>query len=100
MTRWFVSRHPGALEWLQRQGVEVDQCVAHLDVDVLRPGDTVLGTLPINLACEVCRRGVEYWHLSLRVPFALRGQELSAEQLDECHATLESFVVWPGQADG
>lgn len=30
MTTWFVSRHPGALDWMQCYGVMFDCHVAHL----------------------------------------------------------------------
>ena len=93
MTTYFVSRHPGAVAWVLRQGIAVDHLIPHVDIMRLQPGDTVIGTLPVNLAAEVCKRGAHYLHLSLRVPAALRGVELSTEQLDSLGARLESFEV-------
>jgi CRISPR-associated protein Csx16 len=90
---WFVSRHPGAREWAARRGIAVDRAVAHLDVAQVRAGDTVIGTLPVNLAAEVCACGARYLHLSLDLPEAMRGRELSAEELEGCGARLEPFVV-------
>lgn len=55
--RWFVSRHPGAVEWLAEQGLEVDRMIAHLDIRQIQSGDWVMGTLPVSLAAEVCARG-------------------------------------------
>lgn len=93
MSTWFVSRHPGAVAWAQRQGIVVDRLVGHLDVQQVTAGDTVIGTLPVNLAAEVCARGASYWHLTLRLPPGLRGAELSAEQLEELGARVERYRV-------
>ena len=48
MTRtWFVSRHPGALEWIKRQRHPFDLHVTHLDPALIAPGDRVIGSLPV-----------------------------------------------------
>ncbi len=57
MTTWFVSRHPGALDWARQQGLAVDRWVPHLEPADVQPGDTVAGTLPVQLASKVCARG-------------------------------------------
>ena len=93
MSTWFVSRHPGALQWLRAQGIETDHQVDHLDLCQVAPGDRVLGTLPINLAAEVCARGASYFHLSLVLPRELRGRELDAEDLHRLGARLEQCRV-------
>jgi CRISPR-associated protein Csx16 len=93
MTVWFVSRHPGAVEWALRQGIRYDLHVAHLDTGKVRAGDTVIGSLPVNLAAEVCARGAEYWNISLRLALDDRGRELSAEKLESCGAALERYDI-------
>ncbi|HXF47489.1 MAG TPA: CRISPR-associated protein Csx16 [Burkholderiaceae bacterium] len=93
MTIWFVSRHPGAAAWARRQGLSVDRMVEHLDVAAMQPGDTVIGTLPVHLAAAVCERGARLLHLALDLPPALRGRELSAEELAACGARLEQYRV-------
>lgn len=93
MTTWFVSRHPGALHWMQVHGPAFDQHVAHLDPARIAAGDTVIGTLPVNLAAEVCARGASYRHLTLELPAHARGRELSAEELQALGATLQEFEV-------
>lgn len=93
MTIWFVSRHPGALRWMERNGIKFDKHVSHLSIESIQQGDKVMGSLPVNLASEVCRKGAEYWHLSLHLPAAARGKELSAEELDLYEANLERFEV-------
>ncbi|MCK6426804.1 MAG: CRISPR-associated protein Csx16 [Burkholderiaceae bacterium] len=90
---FFLSRHPGAIEWARRQGLGVDQWLAHLDVAQVQPGDTVIGTLPIHLAAQVCARGGRYLHLSLDVPPQWRGRELTADELEAAGARLEGFTV-------
>lgn len=95
MTIYFVSRHPGARDWAKQEGIVVDQVVAHLAPDSIQPGDTVIGSLPVNLAAEVTARGARYLHLSLRVPPELRGIELDASQMRACGAELEEFRILP-----
>ena len=95
MTTYFVTRHPGALEWAAGEGVIVDRVLAHFDPECIQPGDVVLGTLPINLAARVCARGGRYLHLSLEIPPEWRGRELSAADLRQCGARLEAYQVIP-----
>lgn len=63
MTTWFISRHPGAFEWAQEEGIDVDVRVEHLDVARIQAGDVVIGLLPLHLAAAVQRRGARYLHL-------------------------------------
>lgn len=93
MTTYFISRHPGAIEWAARQRIPVDQHKAHLDPAMVQAGDTVIGSLPINLAAQVCAKGAAYWHLSLALPAELRGQELSADDMVRLGARVEQFTV-------
>ncbi len=95
MTTWFISRHPGAIEWARQQGLRVDEYLTHLDPARIRAGDTVIGSLPVNLAAQVCEAGARYRHISLELPANLRGVELSAEQLAELGARVRPFDVRP-----
>lgn len=92
-TTWFVSRHPGAIEWAKRQGLSVDQLVSHLDVEKVGSGDTVIGTLPVHLAAAVCCKGARYLHLALEVPAEARGRELSADELEAFGARIEAYRI-------
>jgi CRISPR-associated protein Csx16 len=93
MTTYFISRHPGAIAWAEQQGTKVDQRITHLDISLIQSGDTVIGSLPVNLAAEVCSKGAAYIHLSLTLPEYWRGRELSAAQMSECGATLERYEI-------
>lgn len=93
MSTWFVSRHPGALEWAKRQGLTVDRIVAHLDVSKLAAGDTVIGTLPVNRVAELQRIGASYLHLVLKLPPEWRGRELSADDMEAVNAHLQAYRV-------
>lgn len=93
MNTYFVTRHAGACAWAREQGIEVDAVIEHLDPAVIEPEDRVLGTLPVNLAAEVCARGGRYLHLSLDTPPHLRGRELTAPELRACGARLEEYRV-------
>ncbi len=90
---WFVSRHPGAIEWAKRQGLAIDRWVEHLDPSAVGAGDTVIGTLPVNLAATICERGAHYFHLSLKVPAEWRGRELSADDLRSLAVHIEPFFI-------
>ncbi|MGH9896050.1 MAG: CRISPR-associated protein Csx16 [bacterium] len=93
MTTYFVTRHPGAHVWAAEEGILVDETIGHLDPQALQPGDIVIGTLPVNLAAEVCARGGRYLHLTLELPPEWRGVELSAEDMRGFGARVEEYCV-------
>lgn len=93
MTTYFVSRHPGAIEWARGEALTIDQFVPHLDLALVQAGDTVIGSLPVNLAAQVCAVDAAYWHLSLELPAEQRGQELGADALRRLGAKIAPFDV-------
>lgn len=93
MTTWFISRHPGTLQWMQQCGPQFDRHVPHLDPADIQPGDRVIGTLPVHLAAQVCARGAAYWHLVLALPADARGRELSTQELLALGATFKRFEI-------
>lgn len=99
MTTFFISRHPGAREWAAEEGIVVDRQIAHLDTEIIQPGDVVIGTLPVNLAARVCQRGGRYLHLSLELPPDWRGRELSADDLRQIGAQVQEYRIVPVLAD-
>lgn len=92
MERWFVTRHPGAKEWLRRQGIEA-RAVAHLDPEWVANGDEVYGTLPLHIAAAVCARGARFFHLALDITHELRGQELDAATMEAMGARLVEYRI-------
>ncbi|WP_095499174.1 CRISPR-associated protein Csx16 [Paraferrimonas haliotis] len=89
-----VSRHPAAVRWLEQLGFGNCEHQDHLsDINTLKEGDLVIGTLPIHLIAALTRKRVTYWHLSLTVPAHLRGVEMSENQLLSCSPRLERFDV-------
>lgn len=94
MTRYFITRHQGAVQWSADQGYVFDHYLSHLDPShPFEQGDVVAGILPVHVVAQLCAQGVIYLNLSLDMPPQWRGQELSAAQLRACHARLERFVV-------
>jgi len=93
MTTTLITRHPGAIEWASRQGLQVDRQIAHLEPTDIQPGDVVIGTLPVNLAALVCARGGRFLNLTIELPPEARGHELSADELDIYRARLEEYCV-------
>lgn len=90
---FFVTRHPGAVEWVTRQGISIDRTMTHLDLSDVQPGDVVIGTLPVHLAAEVCARRARYLHLALELPAESRGLELTAEDMARFGARLVEHWV-------
>jgi len=93
MTTYFVSRHTGAMVWAKNEAIKVDVQLEHLEINNLKAGDIVLGSLPVNLVAELNKMGVRYFHLSLPLPADLRGKEISAEMMRDLGARLDEFKV-------
>ncbi len=93
MTTWFVSRHPASREWALEHDIHADHWVSHLDAGLPVPGDTVIGTLPINMVHGLNQRGVRYIHLSMIIPEEWRGEELTLAELNDCELHLRQFIV-------
>lgn len=93
MTTWFITRHPGARDWAAQQKLAIDRYCTHLDPADIQAGDTVIGSLPVHLAAEVCTAGARYFNLSIDLPAHARGKELSQEQLQAFNARLEEFSI-------
>lgn len=82
-----VSRHSGLVEWLKRNGVN-GEVVSHATPENIR-GKYVIGNLPIHLASLAYRIIVPVYD----IPESLRGQELTADDLDKLGCQLKSFFV-------
>ena len=93
MAIWFISRHEGAIEWMQQQSISVDHWATHLDLEAIQPGDIVIGILPIAIAAEVIALGARYFALILPQRASERGQEHSCASMIERGAYLQEFLV-------
>lgn len=99
MKKYFVTRHQGAIEWAERHGISGCEMVSHFDASSVNEEDIVIGTLPINIVADICKRGGEYYHLSLDLPAEARGKELSANDMDNFGARIEKlFAASTGSA--
>ena len=86
----FVTRHPGAVEWLKKTHPEwgLAKLFGHVNTEDVR-GRRVVGTLPIHLAAIAG----EYWHLEMKLPPELRGKEKTEEEMTSCGAQLRCYRV-------
>jgi len=89
----FVTRHAGAREWAARRGLIVDRAADHIEPQEVQAGDTIIGSLPVSLAAEVCARGGRYLHLVLPLPPDCRGKELTADEMEGLGAYLREFNI-------
>ncbi|MFC0322777.1 CRISPR-associated protein Csx16 [Gallibacterium melopsittaci] len=93
MTTWFISRHQGAIDWIKQQNIQIDRFEAHLDVAQIQAGDTVIGTLPVHLAAQVCEKEAKFIFLAVNVSEQQRGAELSAGELNQQGCQLIPFHI-------
>lgn len=82
-----VSRHPAAIEFIRRADARFAAApvVAQATAEVIRDAELVAGNLPVHLAAKA----VEYVSVILPdLPREMRGQELSAEDMERLGARL------------
>lgn len=87
---YFVSRHPGALQWMQDRFIgQPARVLTHLPGDFSPgPGDRIFGVLPLQWVQRITAAGAQAWVLEVELPPELRGRELTAEQLSQRGAAL------------
>ena len=93
MATLFISRHPGAIEWMKQQPIHVDRWLTHLQIEDVKPNDVVIGILPIHLACQVCELGARFCALEINMPSEKRGVELQAHELNGMDCTIKEYVI-------
>ena len=99
MTIWFVSRHSGAIAWAKRQNLPVDRWVAHLDARQVIAGDTVIGTLPVHIAADICARGARFFFLELHLELNQRGMELTESDMLKANCSVREYFVRPASGN-
>ena len=95
MSTIFVGRHQGAVGWIKARRIPVDRWTDDLEPESVGPGDVVIGTLPLHLAAAVCARGARFIAVTMDIPRALRGRELTRADVERCGCRLEAFQVTP-----
>jgi CRISPR-associated protein Csx16 len=94
MTIWIVSRHQGAVRWLQRRGVTADCVVPHLLTELVKKGDTVYGVLPLHAIADIVEKGAVFYALDFSVSADKRGRELTDEELDAMDCRIQKYLVY------
>jgi putative CRISPR-associated protein (TIGR02620 family) len=90
MEKVIVTRHPALVDYLIEIGlVEPGAEVASQATADLVRGKHVIGVLPLHLAAEADRITA----ITILVPAALRGEELSLDQVREFATTPATYVV-------
>jgi CRISPR-associated protein Csx16 len=95
MASYLVTRHAGAVAWARRHGIEAEWKPHFEEADLagVRPGDSVLGPLPVQLIAEVNARGGRYFNVEMRLAAEARGRELTADDMDRLGARLVEYRV-------
>lgn len=94
MTTYIVSRHVGAVEWIQAALDEPGAVVrSHLNGQSFGRGDTVVGVLPLRWAGLICASGARVLSLDADLLPQQRGRELSPAELDLACARLIEYHV-------
>ena len=92
-TIFFVSRHAGTVAWAKKRGIKADLWMNHLDTAIVRAGDTVIGTISMAAAAEVCRKGAAFFAFDIPLRPDQRGRELSLEEISEMPCRLQQYQV-------
>lgn len=104
MKIWFVTRHPGAVDWARQQRIINDfgnvEVVAEIQPEMVQLGDTVIGSLPVSLAAQLGNRGARYLHIAMNVPIEARGKELTAEDMQAFGAQCLQYTVIESDSQG
>ena len=91
MKKIVISRHEGALDWLEKRLGDITP-LAHFseeDIEALEAEDQVFGNLPLPLIDTILKKGAEFYLLSLpKIAFSERGKELTPEEMGEVGAKL------------
>ena len=93
MSTFFISRHPGAIEWSRKQNLGIDQWITHLDPKIVKTGDVVIGTLPMKADDEVSEMGASLITLELSLRPELRGRELGVDEMNQLECRLVEYKV-------
>ncbi|MDD3039064.1 CRISPR-associated protein Csx16 [Bacteroides sp.] len=82
-----VSRHIGAIEWLQRKNI-VGTVLTYATVNDIK-NKTVFGSLPIHIASHA----KQYYKIRIPMKRTDTPIELSADEMDKLDAYLECYSI-------
>jgi len=87
-----VTRHQGLIDWLERQGYNVDdwQAVRHVSTPDQVRGKHVIGVLPLHLAAEALTISAPEYDIRPED----RGRDLTAEELEDRGCRLVRYTVY------
>ena len=88
METLIVTRHPGAVEFLQHCGYAGEVC-EHFVPEMAQEGMLIIGVLPVHLIAQVLQSGARFIQVVLpQIPPEMRGAELTPAQMEEFGAQL------------
>ena len=93
MKTYVITRHKGAVEWIEENGYKVDYVLQHCEVGRVSEGDIVIGVLPIHIAGELCKKKAKFLALCIDTPKEFRGKELTCAQLKLFGCRLVEYFV-------
>jgi len=83
-----VTRHTGAIDWLRAKGFDGD-VVPHLTGDMIRPGNTYIGVLPVPMIQRILETGSRFYLLVMPdVSLVQRDREMTPAEMDKAGARL------------
>lgn len=80
-----VTRYRGAVEWLKSKGID-GTVISRMDPDVsiVGKGDSVYGSLPVEMVSKAVEKGAEVFILSVpEVCFKQRDKYFSPQEMDK-----------------
>lgn len=83
-----VTRHPGLVDYLRTQGIDVECVRAHVTAEEIR-GKCVVGVLPMHLAAEA----KSVTEVTLNLTADQRGRELSYEEVAAAASDMVTYKV-------
>jgi len=88
METLIVTRHPGAVEFIQHCGYVGEAC-EHFVPEMAHEGMVIVGILPVHLIAQVLHSGARFIQVVLpQIPPEMRGTELTPTQMEEFGAQL------------
>jgi putative CRISPR-associated protein (TIGR02620 family) len=83
MSTKIITRHRGAIAWLESKGIK-GEVIEQASPSDFNEGDEIYGVMPIQLIAEGIEKGCDMNIIVLpKIPREMRGKELTAEEMEE-----------------